>query len=80
LKKLPKKFAATRFRKLIEDAILKKVVDKAVVDQAFNKVMDANITRTFTVCQSVKKLMIAQKSGSILSLSSVRGNDGLRAA
>jgi NAD(P)-dependent dehydrogenase (short-subunit alcohol dehydrogenase family) len=47
--------------------------------EEFNQVMDVNVTGTFTVCQAVGKIMIQQKSGSILNLSSVRGDHGLRA-
>jgi NAD(P)-dependent dehydrogenase (short-subunit alcohol dehydrogenase family) len=45
----------------------------------FNQVMNVNLTGTFMVIQAVVKIMIEQKSGSILNLSSVRGNHGLRA-
>jgi NAD(P)-dependent dehydrogenase (short-subunit alcohol dehydrogenase family) len=45
----------------------------------FNQVMDVNVTGTFTACQAIGKHMIAQKAGSILNLSSVRGDHGLRA-
>ncbi len=45
----------------------------------FNQVMEVNLTGTFTVSQAVAKIMIEQKSGSILNLSSVRGNHGMRA-
>jgi NAD(P)-dependent dehydrogenase (short-subunit alcohol dehydrogenase family) len=47
--------------------------------EEFNQVMDVNITGTFTVCQAIGNVMIKQKSGSILNLSSVRGDHGLRA-
>jgi len=45
----------------------------------FNQVMEINVTGTFTVCQAIGNVMIKQKSGSILNLSSVRGDHGLRA-
>jgi NAD(P)-dependent dehydrogenase (short-subunit alcohol dehydrogenase family) len=57
---------------------IRKPADTFPIEE-FNQVMDVNVTGTFTVCQAIGKLMIAQKSGSILNLSSVRGNHGLRA-
>jgi gluconate 5-dehydrogenase len=45
----------------------------------FNQVMDVNLTGTFAVSQAIARVMIEQKSGSILNLSSVRGNHGMRA-
>jgi NAD(P)-dependent dehydrogenase (short-subunit alcohol dehydrogenase family) len=47
--------------------------------EEFNQVMDVNVTGTFTVCQAVGNIMIKQKYGSIVNLSSVRGDHGLRA-
>ena len=57
---------------------IRKPADTFPIEE-FNQVMDVNVTGTFTICQAIGKLMIAQKSGSILNLSSVRGNHGLRA-
>ena len=45
----------------------------------FRKVMDINTTGTFLVSQAIGRLMIKQKSGSIINLSSVRGQYGLPA-
>jgi gluconate 5-dehydrogenase len=45
----------------------------------FRKVIDINTTGTFLVSQAVGRLMIQQKSGSIINVSSVRGEYGLPA-
>jgi NAD(P)-dependent dehydrogenase (short-subunit alcohol dehydrogenase family) len=45
----------------------------------YRKVMDINTTGTFIVSQAIGRLMIKQKSGSIINLSSVRGQYGLPA-
>ena len=57
---------------------IRKPAETFPIDE-FNKVMEINVTGIFTVCQAIGNLMIAQKSGSILNLSSVRGDHGLRA-
>jgi gluconate 5-dehydrogenase len=43
----------------------------------YRKVLDINTTGTFIVSQAIGRLMINQKSGSIINLSSVRGQYGL---
>ncbi len=45
----------------------------------YRKVIDINTTGTFLVSQAIGRLMIKQKSGSIINLSSVRGQYGLPA-
>ena len=45
----------------------------------YRKVLDINTTGTFIVSQAIGRLMIKQKSGSIINLSSVRGQYGLPA-
>jgi NAD(P)-dependent dehydrogenase (short-subunit alcohol dehydrogenase family) len=45
----------------------------------FRKVLDINTTGTFLVSQAVGRIMIKQKSGSIVNVSSVRGQYGLPA-
>jgi NAD(P)-dependent dehydrogenase (short-subunit alcohol dehydrogenase family) len=45
----------------------------------FRKVLDINTTGTFLVAQAAGRLMIKQKSGSIINVSSVRGQYGLPA-
>ena len=45
----------------------------------FRKVIDINTTGTFLVSQAIGRLMIKQKSGSIINVSSVRGQYGLPA-
>lgn len=57
---------------------IRKPADSFPINE-FNQVMNVNVTGTFTVSQAVSRLMIQQKSGSILNLSSVRGDHGLRA-
>jgi NAD(P)-dependent dehydrogenase (short-subunit alcohol dehydrogenase family) len=41
-------------------------------------IMEINVTGTFIPCQAVGRVMIAQKSGSIINISSVRGQLALR--
>jgi NAD(P)-dependent dehydrogenase (short-subunit alcohol dehydrogenase family) len=57
---------------------IRKPAETFPIDE-FNKVMEINVTGVFTVCQAIGNIMIDQKSGSILNLSSVRGDHGLRA-
>lgn len=45
----------------------------------FRKVLDLNATGTFLVSQAAGRIMIKQKSGSIINVSSVRGQYGLPA-
>jgi NAD(P)-dependent dehydrogenase (short-subunit alcohol dehydrogenase family) len=47
--------------------------------EEFRKVLDINTTGTFLVAQAAGRLMIKQKSGSIINVSSVRGQYGLPA-
>lgn len=44
----------------------------------WRKVMELNVTGTFLTCQAAGRIMIAQKSGSIINLSSVRGQLAIR--
>lgn len=44
----------------------------------WKKVMELNVTGTFVPCQAVGRVMIAQKSGSIINISSVRGQLAIR--
>ena len=44
----------------------------------WKKVMELNVTGTFVPCQAVGRIMIAQKSGSIINISSVRGQLAIR--
>ncbi len=44
----------------------------------WRKVMELNVTGTFLTCQAAGRVMIAQKSGSIINLSSVRGQLAIR--
>jgi NAD(P)-dependent dehydrogenase (short-subunit alcohol dehydrogenase family) len=43
----------------------------------WNKVIDVNVTGVFLTCKEVGKVMIAQKRGKIINISSVRGMYGL---
>lgn len=45
----------------------------------WQKVMDINTRGTFLTCQTVGRVMISQRSGKIINLSSVRGRYGLPA-
>lgn len=44
----------------------------------WQRVMDVNVKGTFLTCQAVGRVMIAQRSGSIINLSSVRGQLAIR--
>ena len=44
----------------------------------WRKVMELNVTGTFLPCQAVGRVMIAQKTGSIINISSVRGQLAIR--
>lgn len=44
----------------------------------FQKVMELNVTGTFLPCQAVGRKMIEQRSGSIINISSVRGQLAIR--
>lgn len=46
--------------------------------EEWERVMNVNVTGTFLTCQAVGRVMIAQKSGSIINLSSVRGQLAIR--
>ena len=58
-------------------AIRKPAVDFPIDE--WQKVMDVNIRGTFLTCQAVGRVMIKQRSGKIINLSSVRGRYGLPA-
>jgi gluconate 5-dehydrogenase len=45
----------------------------------WQKVMDVNVKGTFLCCQAIGRIMIRQKSGKIINISSVRGRYGLPA-
>jgi NAD(P)-dependent dehydrogenase (short-subunit alcohol dehydrogenase family) len=45
----------------------------------WQKVMDVNVKGTFLCCQAIGRIMIGQKSGKIINISSVRGRYGLPA-
>jgi 3-oxoacyl-[acyl-carrier protein] reductase len=47
-----------------------------ITREEWNKVMDINLTSVFLLSQSVMKIMIGQKSGSIVNLSSLAGKIG----
>jgi NAD(P)-dependent dehydrogenase (short-subunit alcohol dehydrogenase family) len=57
---------------------IRKPADSFPIDE-FRKVIDINTTGTFLVSQAIGRLMIKQKSGSIINVSSVRGAYGLPA-
>src|SRR5699024_2570988 len=44
--------------------------------EAWNKVMDVNVTGTFLMSQEVGKIMVNQKSGKIINIASVAGLKG----
>jgi len=44
----------------------------------WQRVMDVNVKGTFLTCQAAGRIMIAQKSGSIINISSVRGQLAIR--
>ncbi len=57
---------------------IRKPADSFPIDE-WQQVMDINTRGTFLCCQAVGRVMIKQKSGKIINLSSVRGRYGLPA-
>jgi gluconate 5-dehydrogenase len=57
---------------------IRKPADAFPIDE-WQQVMDINTRGTFLTCQAVGRVMIKQKSGRIINLSSVRGRYGLPA-
>ncbi len=57
---------------------IRKPADSFPIDE-WQQVMDINARGTFLCCQAVGRVMIKQKSGKIINLSSVRGRYGLPA-
>ena len=57
---------------------IRKPADSFPIDE-WQKVMDINTRGTFLCCQAVGRVMLKQKSGKIINLSSVRGRYGLPA-
>jgi gluconate 5-dehydrogenase len=57
---------------------IRKPADTFPIDE-WQQVMDINTRGTFLTCQAVGRVMIKQKSGRIINLSSVRGRYGLSA-
>lgn len=57
---------------------IRKPAETFPIDE-WQQVMDINTRGTFLCCQAVGKIMIKQKSGKIINLSSVRGRYGLPA-
>jgi NAD(P)-dependent dehydrogenase (short-subunit alcohol dehydrogenase family) len=57
---------------------IRKPADSFPIDE-WQQVMDVNTRGTFLCCQAVGKVMIKQKRGRIINLSSVRGRYGLPA-
>jgi gluconate 5-dehydrogenase len=57
---------------------IRKPADTFPVDE-WQRVMDVNTRGTFLCCQAVGKVMLKQKSGKIINISSVRGRYGLPA-
>jgi gluconate 5-dehydrogenase len=57
---------------------IRKPADTFPIDD-WQQVMDVNTRGTFLCCQAVGRVMIKQKSGKIINLSSVRGRYGLPA-
>jgi gluconate 5-dehydrogenase len=57
---------------------IRKPADTFPVEE-WQKVMDVNTRGVFIVCQAVGRVMIQQKYGKIINLSSVRGKYGLKA-
>ena len=55
---------------------IRKSADTFPIDE-WQKVMDTNTRGTFICCQAVGRVMLKQKSGRIINLSSVRGRYGL---
>jgi NAD(P)-dependent dehydrogenase (short-subunit alcohol dehydrogenase family) len=52
-----------------------KVLDMPL--EAWNKVMDTNVTGTFLMCQAAGKYMVQQKRGKIINIASVAGLKGI---
>jgi NAD(P)-dependent dehydrogenase (short-subunit alcohol dehydrogenase family) len=57
---------------------IRKPADSFPIDE-WQKVMDTNTRGTFLCCQAVGRVMLKQKSGRIINVSSVRGRYGLPA-
>jgi NAD(P)-dependent dehydrogenase (short-subunit alcohol dehydrogenase family) len=57
---------------------IRKPADSFPIEE-FRKVIDINTTGTFLVSQAIGRMMIKQKAGSIINVSSVRGEYGLPA-
>jgi len=57
---------------------IRKPADSFPIDE-WQQVMDVNTRGTFLCCQAVGRMMIKQKSGKIINVSSVRGRYGLPA-
>ena len=57
---------------------IRKPADTFPIEE-WQRVMDVNTRGTFLCCQAVGRLMIKQKSGKIINISSVRGRYGLPA-
>ena len=57
---------------------IRKPADSFPIDE-WQKVMDINTRGTFLCCQAVGRVMLKQKSGRIINVSSVRGRYGLPA-
>jgi gluconate 5-dehydrogenase len=57
---------------------IRKPADTFPIDE-WQKVMDINTRGTFLTCQAVGRVMIKQRSGKIINVSSVRGRYGLPA-
>ncbi len=55
---------------------IRKPADSFPIDE-WQRVMDANVRGTWLCCQAVGRVMIKQKSGKIINISSVRGRYGL---
>lgn len=55
---------------------IRKPADSFPIDE-WQKVMDINTRGTFLCCQAVGRVMLKQKSGKIINVSSVRGHYGL---
>ncbi len=55
---------------------IRKPADTFPIDE-WQQVMDVNVRGTFLCCQAIGRLMIQQKEGKIINISSVRGRYGL---
>jgi gluconate 5-dehydrogenase len=55
---------------------IRKLADTFPIDE-WQQVMDVNTRGTFLTCQAIGRVMIKQRSGKIINLSSVRGRYGL---